>query len=63
MISTRQIVGLAVVYTVLVAAGVSFADVGGSVVFAVAFAWYAVGRMIGRGDDVPTRRYRWGRQK
>lgn len=63
MISTRQIVGLAVVYTMVVAAGVSLTDVGGGVVFGVAFAWFAVGRMIGRGEDAPTRRYRWGRQK
>ena len=62
MISTRQIVGLAVVYTIVVAAGVSLTEVGGGVVFGVAAAWYFVGRMIGRGDEVPTRRTRWGRQ-
>lgn len=63
MMSTRQVIVLAVVYTVVVAAAVSLADVSGAVVFGVAFAWYAVGRLIGRNDEVPTRRFRWGRQK
>lgn len=62
MMSTRQLIGLAVAYTVLVAVTVSFADVSGAVVFGVAAAWFFLGRMIGRGDEVPTRRTRWGRQ-
>lgn len=62
MMSTRQIVGLAVVYTIMVAVAVSFADVPGAVVFGVASAWFSVGRMVGRSDAVPTRRTRWGRQ-
>jgi len=62
MMSTRQLVGLAVVYTVLVAVAVSVADISGAVVFGVAAAWFFVGRMIGRSEEVPTRRTRWGRQ-
>lgn len=62
MIDTRQLVALAVVYTVMVAVAVSFADISGAVVFGVAAAWFFLGRMIGRGDEVPTRRARWGRK-
>lgn len=62
MIGTRQIIGLAVAYTIVVATGVSFADASGAVVYGVALAWFSVGRRIGRGDAVPTRPTRWGRQ-
>lgn len=63
MMSVRQMIILAVAYTVVVAIGVSFADVPGVVVFGVAFCWFSVGRMVGRGDEVPTRPIRWGRQR
>lgn len=62
MISTRQLIILAVVYTVMVAVMVSVADVSGGVVFGVAATWFFLGRMIGRSDEVSTRRTRWGRQ-
>ncbi len=60
MMSTPHVIGLAVVYTIVVAIAFSFADISGFVVFAVAFAWFTIGRMVGRADPRPITR--WGRQ-
>ena len=62
MMSTRQMVGFAVVYTLVVSVAISLTNVPGAVVFGIAACWFSVGRMVGRGDAVPTRRTRWGRQ-
>lgn len=59
MISTPHVVGLAVMYTIVIAAAVSFGDVSGVVVFAVAVVWFTVGRLVGRSGRRITR---WGRQ-
>jgi len=56
---TASILWLACLYTVIVAAAVSFADVSGAVVIAVAWAWFNLGRMVGRRGRPITR---WGRQ-
>ena len=57
--STSSIIALAVAYTFAVAAMVEFADVSGAVVLAVSWAWYSIGRMVGRRGATITR---WGRQ-
>jgi hypothetical protein len=58
--STRAIFALAIAYTVIVAVMISVADVSGVVVIAVAWAWFNLGRMAGRGFPQP--KPRWGRQ-
>lgn len=55
--STTNIIVLAIVYTIAVAAMVELTDVTGAVVLAVAWAWYSIGRMVGC-----SRITRWGRQ-
>ncbi|MCO5059663.1 MAG: hypothetical protein M9905_17635 [Rhizobiaceae bacterium] len=62
MMTARHIAILAIVYTLVVALMVEFTNVSGGVVLAIAAAWFCLGRMVGRGDPVPTRPTRWGRQ-
>lgn len=56
--NAANIIVLAIAYTIAVAAMVELTDVSGAVVLAVAWAWYAIGRMVGR-----RRITRWGRQR
>lgn len=55
---TSTIVALAATYTIAVSAMVSLTEVSGGVVIAVAWAWFCIGRMVGRkGASI-----KWGRQ-
>lgn len=59
MMSTGAIVFMTVIWTLLVAAMVEFADVSGGVVPAVAVAWFSLGCLVGRSERRITK---WGRQ-